>query len=225
MQLSALPVSLLAKHEYIPVIAVIYWSILSFILGLLIILWIMKPDMQMRHARDAAPMSSMVLWSILGVFMAFIAQGVAVAIEVYVFGITPGSENTQGIMNIARAAPLFIIIPALIAPILEEIIFRKIIFSSLYKRMNFFFAGLISAVIFGFIHEGMEHILIYASMGFVFAFLYVKTKRILVPIIVHAAMNTLVVIGQFSMDPEELQRQLEEMQRQVEQLQMILIGG
>ena len=62
-------------------------------------------------------------------------------------------------------------------------------------------------------------------MGFVFAFLYVKTKRILVPIIVHAAMNTLVVVGQLSMDPEEMQRQLEQMQRQVEQLQMILIGG
>lgn len=225
MQLSAFPVALLAKHHYIPVQGVIYWSIFSFILGLLIILWIMKPDMQMRDTRNAAPMSSMILWSILGVFMAFFAQGIAVAIEMNILGISPGSENTQGIMDIARAAPLFIIIPAVIAPILEEIIFRKIIFGSLYKRMNFFFAGLVSALIFGFIHEGMEHILIYASMGFVFAFLYVKTKRILVPIIVHAAMNTLVVVGQFSMDPEEMQRQLEQMQRQVEQLQMILIGG
>jgi membrane protease YdiL (CAAX protease family) len=61
------------------------------------------------------------------------------------------------------------------------------------------------------------HILVYASIGYVFAFLYVKTKRIIVPIIVHMAMNTIVVIGQLSLDPEEI----EQMQQQ---LQMIFAG-
>lgn len=174
--------------------------------------------MQMGSTRDASSLGSVILWSILGIFMALFAQGIAVTIEMELFGIDPGSENTQQIMDITRAAPLFMIIPAIIAPILEELIFRKIIFGSLYKRMNFFFAGLLSALIFGFIHGEPQHILIYASMGFVFAFLYVKTKRILVPIIVHAGMNTLVVLAQYSLSPEEIQRQLD-------QLQMIFMGG
>ena len=179
---------------------------------------IMKPDMQMESVRDAASAGTVILWSVLGVFMALFSQGIAAMIEMELFGISPGSENTQQIMDISRAAPLFILIPAIIAPILEEIIFRKIIFGSLYKRMNFFFAGLLSALIFGFIHGEPQHILIYASMGFVFAFLYVKTKRILVPILVHAGMNTMVVLAQYSMTPEEIQKQLD-------QLQMIFIGG
>ncbi|MFS0752777.1 CPBP family intramembrane glutamic endopeptidase [Oceanobacillus sp. 1P07AA] len=196
--------------------ATIYWSIFSFGLAVVVTLFFLKPDMQMRND-NAAGIESIILWSILGVFMALFAQGIAAQIEIAI-GIDPGSENTQQIMDITRAAPIFMIVPAIFAPILEEIIFRKIIFGELYKRMNFFFAGLLSAVIFGFIHLDPTHILIYASMGFVFAFLYVKTKRIIVPIIVHAGMNSFVLLMQYNIDPEELQRMLDEMQ-------MIFFGG
>lgn len=194
--------------------AVISWSIFSFIAGLVVVLLLMKPDMQAKSHPQAADGSTTVLWSVVGVFMAFISQGIAGAIEIYVLGISQGSQNTEHIMDVARAAPLFIIIPSLIAPILEEIIFRKIIFSAFYSRTNFFIAATISALIFGFIHGEPEHILIYASMGYVFAFLYVRTKRIIVPIIVHMAMNSLLVIAQFSIDPADL-----------EQMQTIIIGG
>ncbi|WP_152657884.1 CPBP family intramembrane glutamic endopeptidase [Oceanobacillus sp. CFH 90083] len=200
------------------VLASIYWSVFSFAAGLIIILWIIKPDMQVRAHPDAAGVGGIIIWSVLGIIMALLAQGLAATIEMEVFGIDPGSENTQGIMNMARAVPLFVVLPAILAPILEEIIFRKIIFGSLYKKMNFFFAALISSLVFAVIHWDFLHILVYASMGFVFAFLYVQTKRILVPIIVHAGMNTLVVLVQYSLDPEEIQRQLD-------QLQFIFFGG
>src|SRR5699024_2637738 len=103
---------------------------------------------------------------------------IAAMIETNLFGIEIESENTQMIMDISRQFPLFMIIPALIAPILEGVIFRKIIFGTFYKRMNFFLAALLSSFIFGVIHGEPVHLLVYASMGFVFAYLYVKTKRI-----------------------------------------------
>jgi uncharacterized protein len=198
--------------------ASIYWSVFSFILGLVIVLFLMKPDMQMQPERDASPAGKVITWSILGIFMAYFAQALAVMIEIAIFDITPGSANTAQIMDISRAIPLFVVVPALIGPILEEIIFRKIIFGGFYKKMNFFLAALLSALIFGFIHQEPAHILIYASMGFVFAFLYVKTKRIITPIIVHMAMNSLTIIAQYSLTPEQIQQQLD-------QLQLILIGG
>lgn len=168
--------------------------------------------MQMRAHDEAASFGSIIIWSIVGVFMAFVAQALAASIEIYILGIDPGSENTMEIMDIARSNPLFILIPAIVAPILEEIIFRKIIFGGFYKRMNFFFAALLSALIFGLIHMDPTHLLMYASMGFVFAFLYVKTKRIIVPIIVHAGMNTMVVLAQYSLSPEEIQKMLDQVQ-------------
>ncbi|WP_077357688.1 CPBP family intramembrane glutamic endopeptidase [Virgibacillus halodenitrificans] len=203
----------LTEHQ-----AVVYWSIISFILGLVVVLFLMKPEMKKGSQRDASTGGEIVAWSIIGLIMAFLAQGISATIEMKVFGITQSSENTKLIMDVTRATPLFMVIPALIAPILEEIIFRKIIFGQLYLRTNFIIAALLSALIFEIIHGEPQHLLVYASMGFVFAFLYVKTKRIIVPIIVHMAMNTTVVLAQFNIDPKELEQQLE-------QLQAIIFGG
>lgn len=214
MQFSAIPVAIFIR-SFFPENSfqlVIYWSIFSFTAALFITLWLMKPDMQKPAHRDASSGSSIILWSIFGVFLAFFAQGVAASIEMYILGIEPGSENTMQIMEIARANALFILIPAIIAPILEEIIFRKIVFGSLYKRMNFFLAALLSALIFGVVHMDLTHLLLYTAMGFVFAFLYVKTKRIIVPIIVHAGMNSFVVLMQYSLTPEEIEKMLEQVQ-------------
>lgn len=203
----------------IPLIdALVYWLVFSFAVGTAITLYLVWPEFKMESTRDAATGSGILKWAIGGLFMAYFAQYVAALIQIFVLGIDAGSENTMAIMEVARAAPIFILLPAIFAPVLEEIIFRKIIFGSLYKRMNFFLAGLLSALIFGFIHGEPQNILLYASMGYVFAYLYVKTKRIIVPIIVHAAMNTITVIVQYSIDPEELRRQLE-------QLNMILFGS
>ncbi|SFB38150.1 hypothetical protein SAMN04488072_12213 [Lentibacillus halodurans] len=199
----------------------VYWSIFSFIAALFVVLWLMRPDMKMTQHRDRASTGEMVLWSIAGLFMAYFSNYLATVIETYVLGISPGSENTEMIMDITRTVPFFMIITAIIAPILEELIFRKIIFGELYKRMNFFIAAALSALVFGFIHGEPEHILIYASIGFVFAFLYVKTKRIIVPIIVHMAMNSISVIVQLALDPKDI----ENMMKQLEQMQMIFYGG
>lgn len=221
MQFSSVPVALFVAANFPESYTqnMIYWSLFSFTAALLIVIWLLKPDMQMEPHREASSIGGIIGWSIFGVFLAFIAQGLASSIEIYILGIDPGSENTMAIMDIARANALFILIPAIIAPILEEIIFRKIVFGSFYKRMNFFLAALLSAFVFAVVHWDFEHLLIYIAMGFVFAFLYVRTKRILVPILVHAGMNTLVVLAQYNLTPEEI----EEMINELEQMQMILL--
>src|SRR5699024_1147452 len=155
----------------------------------IIVLRLMKPDMQSGSSRNAAEWGAAIGWIIAGIFMALISQAIANLIETELLGIEQGSENTEMIMDISKANPIFVLIPMLIAPILEEIIFRKIIFGSLYKRMNFFLAALLSALVFAIIHLEPEHILIYAAMGFVLAFVYVMTKRIMVPILVHVSIN------------------------------------
>ncbi|WP_231784191.1 CPBP family intramembrane glutamic endopeptidase [Lentibacillus sp. JNUCC-1] len=200
--------------------AIVYWSFISFVIGLVVILFIMKPYMKEPPVRNAATKGEIVLWSILGVFMAYFANAIAASIEMYLLGIESGSENTMMIMDMIKVLPIFFIVPTITAPILEEIIFRKIIFGSLYKRFNFFIAAIISAGIFGIIHGEPEHILIYSGMGLVFAFVYVRTKRLIVPIIVHMSLNSISVILQTSGVLEKLEKQMEQM----ETLQMIFGG-
>lgn len=196
-------------------VALAYWLIFSFLFALLIILLLMRKDMrpeQMRDDRSSLPIALM--WSVFGVFLALFAQGMAAVIENKLFGIEPGSENTQFLVEIAMTTPLFIVVTSVIGPILEEIIFRKILFGSLYKRFNFIIAAIISSVIFAIVHMDFTHILIYTAMGFTFAFLYVRTKRIIVPIIAHVSMNTFVVLVQviFRDEIEKYQQQVETMQ-------------
>lgn len=187
--------------------AVVYWSIFSFIVGLIIVLYLMRHDLKpSAKPKEAANRQQVILWSVFGVFLSWITQALVSVFEMNVLGISPDSENTKMIMEITRISPFFFIVPAVVAPILEELIFRKIIFGTFYKRTNFFVAAILSSFIFGVIHGEIEHLLIYSSMGFVLAYVYVKTKRIITPIIVHMSLNTISLLAQFFIDPEELEQ-------------------
>ncbi|OLP64767.1 hypothetical protein BACPU_23570 [Bacillus pumilus] len=194
------------------------WTIISFCIGLIIIFLILR-TVPKASLRNEAPVSagSAIVWIIGGFFLSLFAQSIAGMIELYAFGIGRESENTQAILSIMDAVPLLVIVVALIGPILEEIIFRKIIFGVIYEKTNFFIGALVSSVIFAAVHRDFEHILLYSAMGFTFAFLYAKTKRIIVPIVAHMLMNSLVVLVQI----EPVKKMIEE---QSQTMQMI-IGG
>lgn len=179
--------------------AVTLWILISFTVAFIFILFILRKEM-FQPIRDAHTLSvfDSIFWGVVGIFLAFFSQSAAASIE-YALGIEMGSENTQQIVGLIKTAPLIIFVTSIIGPILEEIVFRKVIFGSLYKRLNFFLAGLISSLIFSIAHGEPEHLILYGAMGFTFAFLYVKTKRILVPIFTHVAMNTIVVVIQLNL--------------------------
>ncbi len=196
------------------------WSMWSFIVTLILILFLLLPERRYKHPRlERTTAGHAVKWSIFGIFLAFIAQYLAIMIETYAFGIEPGSENTQDILEMVKMVPIFAIVVAIIGPILEEIVFRKVIFGAFYKRFNFVISALLSSVIFAVVHLDFTHILIYTAVGITFSFLYVKTGRIIVPIIAHVAMNGYAVIIQVLLGDK-----LQEMQEELEQMQFILGG-
>ena len=215
---AVVPVGLYFGFSIDPLTSALYSNVIGFIIGPIIIVAIMRQDLKEEKITQPISIGRIIGWSALGVLLAWTAQIIAATIEIEVLGINPTSENTEIIVEMTRLNPLFLLIPAISAPILEELIFRKIIFGSLYKKVNFFWAALISSLIFGVLHMEVLHLLIYATMGFVFAYLYVKTKRIIVPIIVHMTLNTVAVLGQLLIDPEIL----EQMQKDV---MLIFFGG
>ncbi len=197
-------------------LAASYWTIISFTVALIIVLLLLKTDMSMRQN---ASLSKTLFWSIFGVFLALAAQSIAAMIEMNLLGIEPGSQNTEFIVNLVKMTPWLIVVTSVIGPILEEIIFRKIIFGTLVPKLGFFLSAIISAIVFAVVHLDFSHLLIYTAMGLVFAYLYSKTKQILVPIVAHVMMNTIVVLGQTI-----FAERLEDMQRQAEQMQFIFGG-
>ncbi|HDR7471644.1 CPBP family intramembrane glutamic endopeptidase [Bacillus toyonensis] len=95
------------------------------------------------------------------------------------------------------------IIIAVIAPIAEEIIFRGYLFNRLSFRLGIKKAIIISSIVFGILH--LQNIFGATILGISMCVLYIKTKSLIVPIIVHMVSNIFVVFKDISlfMSPSE----------------------
>jgi len=199
-------------------VALIYTNISVFMIGLIIIYLLLRKELLIEQKENPLTIGRIILWSVVGLILAYLGQMFAVMIEMNILDIKLGSDNTDLIVKLSQMNILFILLPALIGPIIEELVFRKALFGSLAKKMNLHVAAVISALIFALIHFDFEHTLIYFVMGLVFTFLYVQTKRIIIPILAHMGMNSLAVISQLLIGPEEIERLRE-------QIAFILLGG
>lgn len=207
MSISDLP------SQEIEALAKAYWLVFSFTVGLIIILLLLKNAKPVTKIDKEPPLSIglSILLSVGGIFLAFFAQIFAVLLETWI-GIEPGSENTEAIIGIITVLPLVILVSSIFGPILEEIVFRKIIFGGLNNKFSFVISALISSIIFAIAHMDFTHIILYTAMGFTFAFLYSMTKRIIVPIISHVMMNTLVVLMQYVFK-DDLEKYIQEAEK------------
>ncbi len=176
-------------------LASVIWLIISFSVTALIVIIQLRKAKSARHPKASAFLPS-VFWAIFGVFLVLIVQGLMIYIE-SLFGIEPGSKNTEQLLLIIEQIPLFNIVIIVLGPFLEEIVFRKIIFGYFYQRSNALVAAIISACLFSIAHMELEHFLLYTGIGLVFAFLYFRTKRIIVPVMSHILMNAFVVMESF----------------------------
>ncbi|MBE5907014.1 MAG: CPBP family intramembrane metalloprotease [Lachnospiraceae bacterium] len=75
------------------------------------------------------------------------------------------------------------------APILEELIFRGIVFGNLKKVVGSFVAILLSALVFGSMHGNLVQFLYAALLGVAFAYIYDKTDTLWLCMLAHAAAN------------------------------------
>ncbi len=163
-----------------------------------------------KGSKASLPIS--ILWGIVGFFMVLIGQSIGAWIESGL-GIKQGSENTASLLSITDVAPIAIIAIVFFGPILEEFVFRRVIFGSLVQTTNFFVAALVSSIVFALIHLDFPHIIIYAISGFIFAFLYHRTKRIITSIIAHMMLNGFITIVQYYREPiEEFLKHFQQMQ-------------
>ncbi len=85
------------------------------------------------------------------------------------------------------------------APIVEEIIFRGILFGGLYGRWGFWPAALGSSLVFASVHGyGFDGSLSVIITGVLLCWLYARTGRLWAPMLVHGFINGTVVLSQWS---------------------------
>ncbi len=94
---------------------------------------------------------------------------------------------------------IYIIYVCILGPILEEILFRGIIFNTL-KQNGIIAAGLFSSILFAMFHLNLVQFITPLLLGALLALLVVKTNSIIPSIIVHMFNNSMALILNFIID-------------------------
>ena len=119
------------------------------------------------------------------------------------FTTTDTSENQKIIINQLKTAPIYTFCTTvLLAPIIEELVFR-LSFKKIFAHTNFLFI-LFSGLMFGCMHvvgnlnnlTDFLFIIPYSIPGFIFAYIYSKSKNICVPISLHLIHNLIMICFQ-----------------------------
>lgn len=111
-----------------------------------------------------------------------IAQAVGILTLVYVIGV---KEPVFGV----AITPFIIFNSTFISAILEEVVYRKIIFNVLDRRFGFWAAAILSSVVFAISHYNYAAYLGYFLLGIVWCMAYKKTNNLGVVIAAHTIFN------------------------------------
>lgn len=108
-----------------------------------------------------------------------------------------GKEIDNTVNSIISESNIIIVflVVGIIGPIMEELIFRKFIIDRT-RPYGEALAVLFSGLTFGMFHGNFYQLFYSCAIGIVLAFIYVRTKNILYPIILHCAFNTLSVMSE-----------------------------
>ncbi|WP_121616735.1 CPBP family intramembrane glutamic endopeptidase [Virgibacillus halodenitrificans] len=163
---------------------------ISFVIGLVLMSWVIRNEW---HQLLQTTFLHSFSYSMVGFIIAIAGQ---VMFSILISSFNNGElnqETEQYMLEMSKESILFLAVPILIGPILEEFVFRYAILGNLMKRMKTSYAVLLSSLLFGLLHFNLINIIIYVFCGIVFSVIYIKTKSIITPILAHVYMNAFVM--------------------------------
>ena len=122
--------------------------------------------------------------------------GIAIVLNV-IIGISGLANLDTSFMEVSEAIssppfPVILLCAGVIAPIIEELIFRGLVFNRIKYNYNAVAAIIISAIVFGIYHGNLTQGVYATLLGLCLAYVYNKTENLLVPICIHISANVIV---------------------------------
>lgn len=175
----------------------LYFTLIRGVVLIPLYLWIMKVDtrLDVYYERDFKYTDYRKTWLIL-----LVPAGICAAIGfnglVSLSGIEKFSKAYQAVEKITYSGNLFVQImaSAIAAPIVEELLFRGLIFKRLRNVTPAVWAMVISGLIFGIIHGNLVQFVYAFPIGVILAFIYEIFKTIWAPVIFHVSANFISVM-------------------------------
>lgn len=186
----------------LPEIVKVIYTLLVQVFLVLIIAYIFRKDLK-KNFKDLKKNHKYYFSNYLKYW--FLALGLMMLSNAIILMFEPGSiaGNEEAIRDMFSKTPIYTFISAvIIAPILEELVFRK---SFRYMFSNDILFILFSGITFGAFHVissfesffDLIYIIPYSIPGLVFAYVLVKSKNIFVPMGLHFLHNGILMSLQF----------------------------
>lgn len=132
------------------------------------------------------------LWSLSGTVGLLITQRIFLWFEAAILHQPAVSENTSQLMAVAAKYPYYILVIVITEPLIEELIFRKVLFGNFVFWFRPWQTAILSSLLFALGH-GDGHFLTYTAIGLILCFIYQKTGRIQTSMLSHILMNLFVL--------------------------------
>ena len=142
-------------------------------------------------------------WAYLGVFfLFFILMFVWVNLTTLIFPSTQnGSEMMKEAANLTGTSYFImrILYGSLIAPIVEELVFRGLLMTALSKFKKYYVDVVVSSTLFSLIHVlqygwVLTDFIVYAGAGLLFGMLFRYTRSVYWPMALHIVWNTFLIV-------------------------------
>ena len=129
--------------------------------------------------------------------------GIAIILNliITISGISNFDTQFQSVNETLQSPPVFVkvIAAGIIVPILEELIFRGLIFNRIRNQYNALVAMFISSIMFGIYHFNLTQGIYAAILGLCMVYVYNKVRTLVVPIMIHMSANiSVIILGEIS---------------------------
>ncbi|MCU5556816.1 type II CAAX endopeptidase family protein [Bacillus anthracis] len=171
----------------------VHWDLIGFSLMLIIIFLIFSKELMNDPKLSIKLSGSLFVRILVGIIVVFLAQIVGSMLDKSIFQLTTQSANTSNTVAAAAISPVALISIVLLAPLVEEFVFRYAAINILMSKFKQTWSILISSSFFSIMHFDFPFIFGYFLIGVILALVYVRTNRLLVSFVVHASMNLIVV--------------------------------
>ncbi|MES9784852.1 CPBP family intramembrane glutamic endopeptidase, partial [Bacillus thuringiensis] len=174
----------------------IHWELIGFSLILIFTFLIYKKETMSDSKLSIKLSRNSFVWILIGIVAVFFAQAIGSILDKSIFHLTTQSVNTSSNIESVAISPLALISIVILAPLVEELVFRYAAINILSRKFNKIGCIIVSSVFFSIMHFDFPFVFGYFLIGLVLAAIYVRTNRLLVSFVIHATMNLIIVILQ-----------------------------
>ena len=87
-----------------------------------------------------------------------------------------------------------LVMSVIISPIIEEIYFRKILYTSVKKYVGVFWSGIINSLLFSVVHLNLHSFPVLFILGMILTLIYENDGSIISPIVFHSSFNIIMIV-------------------------------